>query len=38
MKGKPLVISGFKNWLLAQSLRVSPRRAVTAISRKILES
>ena len=25
MKGKPLVISGFRNWLLAESLRVSPR-------------
>lgn len=37
MKGKPLVISGFKNWLLAESLRISPRRAVTAVSRKILE-
>ncbi len=37
MKGKPLVISGFRNWLLAQSLRVSPRRAVTAISRRLIE-
>ena len=37
MKGKPLVISGFRNWLLAESLRVSPRRAVTAVSRKVLE-
>jgi short-subunit dehydrogenase len=37
MKGKPLVISGFKNWLLAESLRISPRRVVTAVSRKILE-
>ena len=37
MKGKPLVISGFKNWLLAQSLRISPRRAVIAVSRKIAE-
>jgi short-subunit dehydrogenase len=37
IKGKPLVISGFKNWLLAESLRISPRRLVTAISRKILE-
>lgn len=37
LKGKPLVISGFKNWLLAESLRISPRRLVTAISRKVLE-
>jgi short-subunit dehydrogenase len=37
LKGKPLVISGFRNWLLAESLRVSPRRLVTAISRKILD-
>jgi hypothetical protein len=33
--GKPVVISGFKNWLLAQSIRFSPRRLVTAIARKI---
>ena len=37
MSGKPLVISGFRNKLLTQSLRVSPRRLVTTISRKILE-
>jgi uncharacterized protein len=37
MRGKPLVISGFKNWLLAESLRISPRRLVTAISGKIIE-
>lgn len=37
MKGRPLVISGFRNWLLTESLRVSPRRLVTAVSRKILE-
>ncbi len=33
--GRPVVISGFKNWLLAQSIRFSPRRMVTAIARKI---
>ncbi|MGA2979247.1 MAG: SDR family oxidoreductase [Terriglobales bacterium] len=32
--GKPVVISGFRNWLLAQSVRFSPRRLVTAIARK----
>ncbi|MBZ5547840.1 MAG: SDR family oxidoreductase [Acidobacteriia bacterium] len=35
--GKPVVISGFKNWLLAQSVRFSPRRLVTAIVRKTQE-
>ena len=38
MAGKPVVISGFKNWLLAQSVRFSPRRLVTAIARKTQES
>jgi short-subunit dehydrogenase len=37
MKEKPLVISGFRNWLLTESLRFSPRRLVTEVSRKILE-
>lgn len=37
MKGKPLVISGIRNRLLMQSLRISPRRVVTAVSRKFLE-
>jgi short-subunit dehydrogenase len=37
MKGKPLVISGFKNWLLAESLRISPRQVVTAVSRRFIE-
>lgn len=37
MAGKPLVISGFRNWLLAESVRFSPRRLVTAISRKVLD-
>jgi short-subunit dehydrogenase len=35
--GKPVIISGFKNWLFAESVRVSPRRLVTAIARKIQE-
>ncbi len=35
--GKPVVISGFKNWLVAQSIRLSPRRLVTAIARKTQE-
>ncbi len=37
MKGKPLVISGLRNWLLAGSLRISPRRVVTAVSRRLIE-
>jgi uncharacterized protein len=37
MAGKPVVISGFKNWLVTQSIRFSPRRLVTAIARKIQE-
>jgi uncharacterized protein len=35
--GKPVVISGFRNWLLAQSVRFSPRGLVTAIARKVQE-
>lgn len=35
--GKTLVIPGFRNWLLAESLRLSPRKVVTAVSRRILE-
>lgn len=38
MAGKPIVISGFKNWLLAQSVRFSPRRLVTAIARETQET
>src|SRR5882757_159135 len=37
IKGKPIVISGLKNWLLAQSVRFSPRRMVTAVARKLQE-
>ncbi len=38
MNGKPVVIAGFKNWLLAQSIRFSPRQAVTAVARKLQEA
>ncbi|MGA9527105.1 MAG: SDR family oxidoreductase [Terriglobales bacterium] len=38
VEGKAVVISGFKNWLVAQSVRFSPRRLVTAITRKVQES
>ena len=37
MKGKPLVIPGLKNWLVAESLRITPRRVVTAVSRRLIE-
>ncbi len=37
MAGKPVAISGFKNWLVAQSVRFSPRRMATAVARKIQE-
>ena len=37
MAGKPVVISGFKNWLVAQSVRFAPRRLVTAVARKLQE-
>ena len=38
MAGKPVVISGLKNWLVAQSVRFSPRSLVTAIARKTQQS
>jgi len=37
MAGKTIVISGFRNWLLAESVRFSPRKLVTAVSRKIFD-
>jgi len=37
LKGKTLVIPGFRNWLVAESIRVSPRKMVTAISRWVSE-
>jgi short-subunit dehydrogenase len=38
LKGKTLVIPGFRNWLVAESVRFSPRKLVTAISRWVSES
>lgn len=35
--GKSLVISGFKNWMVAESVRFAPRKMVPAISRWITE-
>jgi uncharacterized protein len=37
MAGKSLAISGFKNWLVAESVRLAPRKWVTAISRWVAE-
>jgi hypothetical protein len=37
MAGKSLAISGFKNWMVAESVRFAPRRVVTAISRWVAE-
>jgi uncharacterized protein len=37
MAGKTLVIPGLKNWLLAESLRISPRKVVTAVSRRLMD-
>jgi short-subunit dehydrogenase len=37
LKGKTLVIPGFRNWLVAESIRVSPRRLATAVSRWVSE-
>ncbi|HMJ21005.1 MAG TPA: SDR family oxidoreductase [Terriglobales bacterium] len=35
--GKTLVIPGLSNWLLAEMLRISPRKLVTAVSRRLLD-
>jgi uncharacterized protein len=37
MAGRGVVISGVQNWLVAQSVRLAPRRLVTAISRWVAE-
>ncbi|MGC2061285.1 MAG: SDR family oxidoreductase [Candidatus Sulfotelmatobacter sp.] len=37
MAGKTLVISGTRNWLLAESVRFAPRKWVTAVSRWVAE-
>jgi short-subunit dehydrogenase len=37
MEGRTLAISGIQNWMLAQSIRFSPRKLVTAISRWVNE-
>jgi uncharacterized protein len=37
LKGKTLVITGTRNWLMMESLRFSPRKMVTAIARSVQE-
>jgi short-subunit dehydrogenase len=37
LKGKTLVIPGVRNWLVAESVRFSPRKMVTAVSRWVSE-
>ena len=37
MEGKTLAISGFRNWLVAESVRFAPRKMVTALSRWVAE-
>ena len=37
MAGRMLVVPGWNNWLLMESLRVSPRKLVTAISRRLMD-
>ena len=37
LKGKTLVIPGVRNWVVAESVRFSPRKMVTAVSRWISE-
>jgi short-subunit dehydrogenase len=37
MAGRTLIISGAKNWLVAESVRFAPRKLVTALSRWIAE-
>ena len=38
MTGKAVVISGFRNWLVAQSVRFAPRKMATAIARATQEA
>ncbi len=37
MEGRSLAISGFHNWIVAESVRFAPRKLVTAISRWVAE-
>jgi short-subunit dehydrogenase len=37
LKGKTMVIPGVRNWLVAESVRFSPRKMATAVSRWVSE-
>lgn len=37
MEGKTMAIAGWRNWLVAESVRFAPRKVVTAISRWVAE-
>ena len=37
MRGKTLMIPGVKNWLMVESVRLAPRKMVTAIARSVQE-
>jgi hypothetical protein len=37
MAGRAVVISGMRNWLVAESVRFAPRKVVTAVSRWVTE-
>jgi hypothetical protein len=37
MNGKTLAIAGWRNWLVAESVRFAPRKVITAISRWVAE-
>lgn len=37
LSGKTLVIPGLRNWLLVEALRISPRKMVTAVSRRLMD-
>ncbi len=37
LKGRTMVIPGFRNWLVAESVRFSPRKMATAVSRWVSE-
>jgi short-subunit dehydrogenase len=38
MASKTLVIPGLRNWLLVEALRISPRKWVTAVSGRLMDS
>jgi short-subunit dehydrogenase len=38
MSGKSIVITGTRNWLLAEAVRFAPRRLVTAVSHRVMKS